>query len=222
MVRTKLLPVLGGAAVCAALVFAAVAQGNAKGVRANLSCNGTENGQTFDNVDVPAGAVCNLNNDTILGDITVEGQLYGSVLDVGGSVTSFEGEVVQIDSSTIANNLKLRWLDGAPVSEDPVAIFDNDIGGSFWVKNSRGGTGEFQAASNTVSQDVVINKNMMDGNSTFADLSVTGDMTVYKNKGSGLKEVDANDVGGTLSCKQNKEPFESSGNTAGSIEGQCN
>src|SRR5689334_22567179 len=142
----KLLLLFGAALCCAAVLATGVGARSS----ATFSCNGTFNNQTYTDVDVPSSAVCNLNTVTVTGGITVEGQLFASSLDVGGDLLSEGGKLVQIDSSTIGGNLKLKHLAGAPSNQDVVSVVINTIHGKLVVKRTSGGTGDFLVSSNTV------------------------------------------------------------------------
>jgi len=215
----RLLLLLGAVGCCAAAI---VATGAGARSAATFSCNGTFNDQTFKNVDVPSAAVCRLDTDTITGMVTVEGQLYASSLDVGGDVLALGGKVMQIDSSTIGGDLKAKNLSGAPSDQDAVAIVINEVHGNLIVKYNRGGTGDF-----LVSTDTVHGKENVSFNQIPGDLAVTaedvrgGDLDVTYNTGVGTKEVDGNTSSTLIACNHNDSPFESHGNSAPRVSGQC-
>ena len=51
--------------------------------------------------------------------------------------------------------------------------------------------------------------------------TVGGNLQVFKTFGSAPKSVNNNRVRQNLQCKENDQPFTSSGNTAGKFEDQC-
>jgi hypothetical protein len=212
-------------ATCAAVTCVGIWVGlaGASAKVTNLSCNGTFHaGGTYDNIDVPAGAVCSLDGQTVNNNVTIEGQLIGSDLTVHGDVLSNKGQVVQIDTSTIDGDVTLKKLHGAPVDVDPVALEDLDVGGNETVQKSTGGTGDYTIATNTVHGNVNFKGNHIAGDAAVVDQTVDHDMTVSNNDGGGTKETDANHVTGKLKCHGNLGPFESHGNVAGHFKGgQC-
>jgi hypothetical protein len=208
---------LGLAGCCVAAVIASGA-----GAKSTIfKCNGTFNHQTFGAVDVPANAVCRMQNDTINGSVTVEGQLFASVLDVSGDVSSDGGKVVQIDSSTISGDMKLKNMTGAPSNEDAVSIVINVIQGKLKIKNDSGGTGDFLTSTNTVHDKEKVSGNVIPGDLAVTAEQVDGDLIVNANTGGGTKEVDGNTSGTLISCNNNQNPFESHGNNAPTVSGQC-
>jgi len=213
----RLLLFLATGGVCAAAIVATGA-----GARSSaFSCNGTFNNQTFADVDVPASAVCRMSNDTVTGTITVEGQLFASTLDVGGDLLSDGGKVVQIDSSTIDGNLKVKNLHGAPADQDAVSIVINTIHGFLGVSFNKGGTGDFLVSSNTVDLTENVSFNTIAGDLAVAAETVTQKMKVNSNTGAGTKEVDGNTSSTLITCTSNAPPFESHGNSAPTVSGQC-
>jgi hypothetical protein len=214
----KVLLIIGAAACCAAVLATGV------GARSSavFSCKGTFSNQTYAAVDVPAKSVCHLNTVTVTGGITIEGQLFGSTLTVGGDVLSQGGKVVQIDSSNINGDLKLKDMAGAPANVDAVSIEVNDIKGTLVVKRVSGGTGDFLVSTDTVGGVENVSLNVINGDLSVSAETVTGKMVVGSNTGPGTKEVDGNSSTVSISCTGNQKPFESHGNTAPTVSGQCN
>jgi hypothetical protein len=188
----------------------------------DLTCAGTFNSSTYNNVNVPSGAVCNMQSDTILGNVTIDGQIYASSLTIAGSVSSLGGKVVQIDSSSIGGNFIVMHTKGGPSNQDSVSIQDNTIDGNLTVfKAFSSATGDELISSNTVHGNETEDHNRVSGDLAITAESVSGDMTVIRSKGLGTKEVDGNSVTGTLTCDKNKSPFEAHGNTAAHVNGPC-
>jgi hypothetical protein len=219
----KLYLAAGLAASCLAVTLIGVGSAGAGAkIPPNLTCDGTYNSSSFNNVFVPSGAVCRMNSDSVIGHIVIDGQIYASSLNVGEYVLSDGGKIVQIDTSTITGNFIVQHVKNGPSNQDTLSIVDDNIYGSLVTyKNKSTATGDELISTNTVHGSELDVHNKVSGDLAITAEIVLGDMIVYKNKGGGTKEVDGNNVTGTLECLKNKPPFEASGNTAGNHIGDC-
>jgi hypothetical protein len=212
------------AAVCALACVVVIGTATASPTP-NLSCNSggsVVSGGVYDQVDVPVGAVCRMDAVS-MNTLTVEGQLLqGSDLVIAGNVTAKRFQAISIDDSDILGNVSIITAKNTPANQDPVDIEINHIHQSLVVKYAGGGTGDLLVSTNTVDGNEKDISSKVKGDFSISAETVGLDMLVKGLNGKGTKEVDGNTVGGMLTCKGNKSPFESHGNTAGSKVGQCN
>lgn len=200
---------------------------------------------TYDNVVVPPGQTCILNSVTVLGNVKAlqDSRLRINSSNVGGNVEGDKADIVQVDASTVRENITIK--EGGPAVA-PAAGFH------FCT--------QFSPPSSTPCEAVVINSTIEDGNiqiekmqgdtvvrangllslspirgniqiyETFVAAaeflsidgnSVSQNVQVFKNGGPGRKLVVFNTVRENLQCFENVPPFVGSANIARQAQGQC-
>jgi hypothetical protein len=218
--------VLGAAmaGAAAALVWAGIASSAPA-----TTCNGTINGNGgLGDVVVPAGATCTLNNDTVTGTVTVKShaRLYSDSTHVTGMVKAHGSSVVQLTVDDIDQGVVIEFETGAvgtTPADDPVVFEDNTVSnGSVTILHNKGGTGDFEIATNTASGDFTVSQNKMSGDGNVSDNHPAGRLVITNNKKTGPKSFDGNSAGTVMVCSGNKAPVESHGNVAPTFKGgQC-
>ena len=178
-----------------------------------------------DNVVVPPGATCVLNNAQVKGNVKAleDSQLFSiSGTTVQGSVFGDKAEVVQFSNSTVRGNIEIKegevndqglldvFLQRTTVQEGNVKI--EKMTGEVLVINNDVHKGNLQLFENLpaapAGMRVLFNE-------------VAQDLQVFKNRGPATKQVAGNTVGENLQCFENDPPFIGQSNVAKKAEGQC-
>jgi hypothetical protein len=210
-------------------------------------CNGTLTGQTIPgDLVVPEDGSCTLQSSTVGEDVKVGRNAYFQSIgsQIGGDVKGYRSLTVFVDTgSTVGGEVKtwrtsqvfvynsslnagiLVWR-----STDKVQICGNQIDGNASVTDSSRDilVGDPQAAGcagNTVknSHSLSVEDNWVDVELIVGGNAIQGgDLQVNDNSGPAGKFVRDNTGGDELSCRDNEDPFASSGNTGfANSEGQC-
>jgi hypothetical protein len=174
-------------AVLALAVFAPAAQAEER------TCRGAIGSTTVDNLLVPQGASCTLNNTRVEGTVKVErnATLVANTIRVKGNVQS-EGfkNITLRQNSVVVGSVQLEnGLDG----------------GSGRVLNSKV-NGDLQFFSNEA-------RMIARGNTLLANFQA--------NQNTGGLVIENNKIAENLQCQSNDPPPTGGGNTAGDKEGQC-
>ncbi len=179
-----------------------------------------------DNVVVPPGAPCVLNNAQVKGNVkALENSRLLAILGnntVQGSVYGDKAEIVQFNNSTVRGNIEIK--------EGEV----NDGGLDVNLTNTTVQEGNVKIEK--MAGEVIVNRSpVQKGNlQLFENLTVTGllgirvannevaqDLQFFKNRGPSPKVVAGNTVGENLQCFENDPPFIGQPNVAKKAEGQC-
>jgi hypothetical protein len=118
------------------------------------------------------------------------------------------------------------------LSQGDIAI-ERRTGGSILLSSVSLDKGQLRVTGNSVTgtldvtrnsfADLRVRENTVSGGARLAvdQNRVAGGAELFKNRGAGAKRAQLNVVGGTLTCRDNEQPFEGGPNTAGKTEGQC-
>lgn len=243
MTRKMLILLAALAAAVALLVPAPVMSAS------DTPCVGALTG-TFDNVVVPAGAICTLTNSTVHGNVTAleNSQLNYFRNQIGGNVIGDNAE--RVDSldpglNVIQGNVHVWGGDVDDAARD-FDLINDTVHGDVWVEKLQAGDIDIENTS-VPNGNIQVNQNNVTG--TFVGLEITGsnvpngdvqvaenaitfhlfvlsnrvgsDMQVLKNTGLGAKNVQNNTVRENLQCFDNAPPFVGGPNVSGKAEGQC-
>lgn len=161
---------------------------------ADITCTSTMSGTRDDNIYVPAGRSCTLNNINLDGDVKL------------GSRAS-----VTINGGSISGNVQAE--EAHPAS---VVVKGTRIDGNVQVKYA---TGTVSVTNATVDGNIQVEEGR--ANVTINGNRVGGDVQLFKNP-AGAKAINNNTIGGNLQCKENTPPPTGSGNVVrGNAEDQC-
>ncbi len=217
-------------AVLAVLGSLLPASGGARAA-ADFVCNGVFAGGTYNNVVVPAGGACSLDNTTILGNVTVktgadftvstssgDSTIHGSVKgDACDSIdlesTGLNFRVVVGGDVTITNctGFTFSGARGDSSGPPPQSML---LGGNVKCDNNAGGC---------VFDYVIIGEKLeCNGNDgcTLNSSAVANNVTMNNNTGPGVI-VDNSAIAGNLSCSGNAFASGSPNTVSGTKSGQC-
>jgi hypothetical protein len=219
----------GGSVLAAALVFGAcqdatepVALEGSGGSGNDTQCVGVLVG-TFDNVVVPRGATCNLQNSTVRGNVKAleDSRLFMLNDLVRGNVEGDKASSVQVTLSLVEGNIRITEGHD-PVFLSAVVQLSDLPNGNIQIEKGRFPLGDWDIFLNTLDKGNIRteeNSSIFTGFTT--DNTVAQDVQVFKNT-QGLIAVAFNFVGENLQCKENSEPFIAVGNVVGgNAEDQC-
>jgi hypothetical protein len=216
----------------------------APGAAANdTSCTGTLTG-THDNVVVPQGAICVLNAAMVRGNVKAlqDSRLAVNFSNVGGSIEGDKADVVQVNATTVRENISIK--EAGPPFSGPlpggffICAFDfgftpcealvqnttvergniqlEKIHGTAWVAGS--------LLLSPIRGNIKVEDNLASPIAEFTAVtnnSVEQNVQVFKNKGPGNKLVSGNTVREDLQCFENDLPFVGAPNVARQVQGQC-
>lgn len=199
-----------------------------------------------DNVVVPMGASCTLQNATVQGNVLA---LTNATLQVNASMIrgNVQGDqtrhVLLQFSSQVGGNFHVK---AGPLSNTGVTGFDINVrvGGDALIEGNRGFTfvdaaivggdleivknfGNLEIEFNRVGGNLKVEENFVPssmsvlGNGVPIASPVSGNLQVSKNVGPGFKQVVINVVAQNLQCFDNTAPFVGGPNTARDTQGQC-
>jgi hypothetical protein len=229
-----------------ALAFACATLGAAPAANAgDTVCIGVLTG-AHDNVVVPAGAACTLQNATVQGNVLA---LPNSTLQINASTIrgNVEGDqtrhVLAQFVSQIGGNFHVK---AGLLSASGTTGFDINVrvGGDALIEGNRGVTfvdaaivgGDLEIVKNfgrleiefnriegnlKVEENFVPNSMSVLGNGLPFASPISGNLQVFKNIGPGAKQVVSNVVSQNLQCFENTPPFVGGPNVARDRQGQC-
>jgi hypothetical protein len=156
-------------------------------------CRGTIGATTVDNLLVPQGATCTLNDTKVKGTVKVESRakLYAEGIRVVGNVQSEGFKVVSLREGS-------------------------RVGGSVQLENGKSG-GLGKVISTRINGDLQFFSN--EAKMVARNDTILGNLQAVSNTG-GLV-IANNTIAENLQCKQNNPPPTGGGNTAGDKEDQC-
>ena len=185
-------------------------------------CVGTLPPGAYDNVEVPPGATCFLDNATIRGSVKAleTAQLYMYNSQVAGNVDGDKAAVVQVGDSRVGGSIQIKEGFSPQVEEGVVVNGTVLEQGNIQVEKMRTGT--------IYIVNVQLDKGniKVEENSTSIYLNVISNFTprniqVFKNTGTSSKSVTANIAGEAVQCFENDPIFIGGPNTAPVRQGQC-
>jgi hypothetical protein len=222
------------------LVLPATAPGATLG---DTTCVGALTG-VHDNVIVPSGADCVLTGAEVRGNVKIltEGSLRAiasgtTTTRIGGSVQGDDVEFALLQFQTrVGGDLQIKRSNPGTTSGHDIGTI---VGGDTQLEANDGDLfvdaaqirGELEVIKNTARLEIEFN--IVGGGIKIEDnlvpptgMSILGNRTpgnlgVFKNKGTGPKQVVNNTVGQNLQCYENDLPFVGGPNVAGKAEGQC-
>jgi hypothetical protein len=184
-------------------------------------CVGTLTG-TFDNVFVPVGRTCNLQNSTVQGNVKAlpESRLFMRNNRVRGNIDGDEAVLVQVRGGTVGGSIQIKEANntsviGAEVSGGTVLTQGNiqvekmNTGGIL-IRDVRLTKGNIKVEENVTRSSFEIVRNR-----------VAQNVQVFKNRGTNQKFVRNNTIGQIVQCKENQSPFVGGPNNAGDAQDQC-
>jgi hypothetical protein len=222
-------------AILLALVFAAcqdtqpvgideeVTNGSgALGLSGDTRCVGTLSGRTFDNVYVPVGKSCTLQNSTVKGSVKAlpNSRLYMSNNKVDGNIDGDEALLVRVRGGTVGGSIQIKdsyspSLLGAEVSSGVVLTQGN-------IQIQEMNTGGILIADvRLLKGNIKVEDNLTRSRFEVIRNRVGQNVQVFKNRGTNRKFVRNNIIGQIVQCKENQSPFVGGPNTAGDAEDQC-
>lgn len=193
---------------------------------------------TYGHIVVPRGATCTLQDSVVTGNVRVlpGGALVAERTEIGGNLMGHDVTRIRVGLSAIGGNIVV--VGAEPVGPPPVAVFvcATSVDGNVVIKQVTGGIGVrtflpgFDPPNGNSSRCGSIRNEIggnliVSNNDSFRTLVlnniVRGNVRVVNNRGPGEKTFTGNEVGGSLVCVRNEEPFTSSANSAVRTSGQC-
>jgi cytoskeletal protein CcmA (bactofilin family) len=208
----------------AALVWAAVVLALPPPAAAgDTMCTGTLTG-TFDNVVVPVGHTCFLENARVRGNVKVleDAQFFGVNNIISGNVEGDKASSVIVDRSTVRGNISI--IEAHDVEFFSAAVLDSYLpNGNIEIKQGRRFHGDWNVLGNTLKKgNIQVEENDAIFSSWIRENTVGGNVQVVKNTGPAEKVVTDNVIHKNLQCKENEEPFVGQPNAVGGkAEEQC-
>lgn len=195
-------------------------------------CVGVVTAGSFDNVVVPEGAVCDISNSQIRGNIKA---LRNSTLfvsggnTIGGNVEGDKARDVEIFNRGIAPN---TIHGNGVIVEDTIETFVCGAilpkGDIILIKNQGGGGGiggpncaGFGGGNRVDQGNIKVEDSLETIALDVSDNRVGQNLQFFKNRGTATKRVMNNIVGESVQCFDNTAPFVGGPNTAPKREGQC-
>jgi hypothetical protein len=191
------------------------------GVDENFNCRGTAEG-SFDNVFVPAGATCRLENSTVSGNVLArEGaRLHVVNTVVDGNIDGVEARAVVVEGGRLGGSIQIA--DGDSPGELGAAVIGGTVltQGNIQVIKMR--TGRILITDVRLEQgNIKVEENLVGDGLEVRNNDVAQNLQVFKNGGTGPKEVRDNRVRQIAQCKENSAPFTGGPNDAAEAEDQC-
>jgi hypothetical protein len=187
----------------------------------STECVGVLTG-TFDKVEVPPGAECQLLNSTVRQWVKADAGsgLLIAFSDVGGNVIGLSPSYAQAGyDSHVAGNMQVdNAVTGVFAS---CAVFTNaTIDGNVTCNNGNPGSPRILTPS-TIGGSVDLVSNTGPFGVRILGSHIGANVHVNNNSGTGLNGVVGNTIANTLVCQNNNLPFVGGPNTAARAQGQC-
>jgi len=173
------------------------------------------------NLNVPAGAFCDLNGTQVTGNATVErspdpNNPAGLALDVGAQVggnvqVELNGQFVAFGGSTVGGNVQCETCQVAD-------LHNSSVKGNFHDNGLSQGA---DIAGSSIGGNLLVQQgvDVYGFGYAFASNSIGGNFEFIGN--TGASTITGNTIGGNLDCKGNTPPPVAAGNTAQKQQGQC-
>lgn len=183
-------------------------------------------GGTYDDIEVPAGMICVLQDAAVTNSVTAfaGSRLFIRNTQIGGDVRGVGASAVQVsEETTIAGDMSVLNANDtffASCSVDNATILGdltcarNDPGSPI-IRAEQGPT--FIGGSVSLTGNVIPAGHVM----LLLNAGLGADADVTDNSGPGFKGVSGNTVAGKLQCKRNDPTFSGGPNTAAKAKGQC-
>lgn len=184
--------------------------------RNTTSCDAAIAGGTYENVNVPPGSNCTLENVTVNGNVTaLEGaRLVVRDSRVTGNIQGDKAALLHVVGGTIGGNIQIA--DGDSPGEDGVSISGGTVltQGSIQVTKMR--TGRILITDAILEKgNVQVEENEVTGGLEVRRNRVAQNLEVRKHSTTAAKVVSDNVVGQKLECRENAAPFAAAANSAG-------
>lgn len=186
----------------------------------NVECIGALPAGTYDNVIVPPGAGCTLENSTVLGNVkALEGsQLMMADDEVRGNVEGDKAARVWVRRSVVGGNIKVTEGGGS----FSISICCENVVETGNIQVEKVTTDVIFIVGNVVRQgNVQVTENVARDHFQVAENGVEQNLQVFKNTGGGTMVVDGNIVGDQVQCFENVGAFVGGPNAAPKKQGQC-
>jgi hypothetical protein len=202
----------------------------------DTACVGALTG-TFDNVIVPPGQICHLTNSTVWGNVKAleHSRLRIERSTINGNVEGDKADIVQLFFTEVREQISIK--EGGPAASADGVFNVCGFGMGFTpcevllagVTVEVGGiqiekmVGSVLFDRVRVPGNIKVEANVITGTEFLFlnNTTVDENLQVFKNTGSGQKQLQGNSIGQNLQCFENDPPFVVLFNTASQAEGQC-
>jgi hypothetical protein len=190
-----------------------------------VHCIGFLIGGTFQNVTVPTGTFCSLQDAVLTGNLKA---LPGSQLStlnntIAGDIQADKALFVDLVGDRVGGNIEI--VDGNPEGSSQAGFLDYRVRGATVFQ---GNIHIIKNRGNVFVEQNVLDKGNIKVEDNFnliqllvQDNQVPGNIQVFKNSGSGPKVVRDNVAGQAIQCWENVPILFAEGNVAPKLEGQC-
>ena len=187
----------------------------------NFECEGRYTG-SFDNVFVPEGATCAIEQSSVSGSILARdrSRLFVIATTVDGNIDGNEARVVQVTGGRLGGNIQVQ--DGSSPGELGASVSGGTVltQGNITIQKMR--TAGIRIADVILEKgNIQLQENVVERGIEITGNRVAQNVQVFVNDGPGAKSVSGNTVGQTLECKENTAPFTGGPNRAGEAKEQC-
>lgn len=194
------------------------------GVPRNTRCVGALPPGTYNDITVPEGETCVVENSIVLGTVRAKeaSRLTLFNVRVDENVLGLQAAAVHVyGGGSVTGNIDLR---GANSPNELFSVFINQTevkwGSILVLNNNAGGIGVIN--NSVLEGSVIIRNNNAAIFNTIQDNRIAQFLFVMDNVGPGPKAVNNNYLSvGKVSCSGNEAPFVGGPNFAASSEGQC-
>jgi hypothetical protein len=202
-------------------------------------CVGVVTG-VHDNVVVPPGAFCTLQNAQVMGNVKVleEATLRANASTIRENVQGPQVREILLQFGTqVGGDVQIKGANPGTTNGFDINV---RVGGDAQLEENRGrvfvdaafvagdlevrkniSQGFLEVEFNTVGGNVKIEDNVVLSSMSVLGNRVTGNLQVFKNTGPGFKQVVSNTVRENLQCFENTPPFVGGPNAAQQAQGQC-
>jgi hypothetical protein len=200
----------------------------------------------YDNVVVPEGRDCFMNQATVRGNLKAlpGSRLFVSSSEIRGNVEGDKPEALWltrgIEGNFVGGNVAVTGAGagapfqvpgGGPLVHVSVAICDTILpGGNVSIEKSSEETAGTVAVGSPILEcggnelekgNIFVQENFVSEFLVVIGNAVGGNLQVFKNRGPGAKSVSLNTVREDVQCKENDQPFVGGPNAARKAEDQC-
>lgn len=184
-------------------------------------CVGTRSG-TFENVYVPVGQTCTLQNSTVRGNVKAlpSSRLFMTNNRVQGNIDGDEAVLVHVRGGTVGGSIQIKEANnssvlGASISGGTVLTQGN-------IQIEKMNTGGILVADVVLRKgNIKVEENRTRSRFEVVRNRVAQNVQVFKNLGTNAKFVRNNTIGQIVQCKENQAPFTGGPNRAGDAQDQC-
>ena len=191
------------------------------GTTSDERCVGTLSG-TFENVFVPVGKTCTLQNSTVQGNVKAlpNSRLYMTNNRVKGNIDGDEAVLVHVRGGTVEGSIQIKE------ANSPSALGASITGGTVLTQGNiqieKMNTGGILIADVVLTKgSIKVEENLTRTRFEIVRNRVAQNVQVFKNRGTNQKFVRNNRIGQIVQCKENQRPFTGGPNQAGDAQDQC-